>query len=177
MKFLFDLFPVILFFIAFKFSGIYVATAFAIGATLLQIGWLWIRRQKIDAMLWISFITIVVFGGATLWLHDESFIKWKPTILYFVFAAALIIAQFLGKQPLRALLGKQIKIDDLSWKHLTIAWAIFFIFLGVLNIVVAFNFSTEKWVTYKLFGNTAITFVFVVAQTFWLAKKAQRESE
>src|SRR5665811_775430 len=109
MKFLFDLFPIILFFAAFKFSGIYVATAVAIGATFVQIGWVWYRHRKIDNMLWVSFGVIVVFGGATLLLHDETFIKWKPTVLYWLFALSLLVSElFFNKNLIRNLMEEKI---------------------------------------------------------------------
>src|SRR3989304_1728297 len=108
MKFLFDLLPVILFFIAFKFAGIYTATAVAIAASLLQVGWLKLRRRKVDTMMWVSLAIIVVFGGATLLLHDETFIKWKPTVLYWFFGAGLLGAQvFFRKNLIRTMLGDQ----------------------------------------------------------------------
>ena len=109
MKFLFDLFPVILFFVAFKVQGIYAATAVAIAASFAQIGWLWLRRRKIDAMLWVSLAIIVVFGSATLLLHDETFIKWKPTVLYWMFALVLSVsAVFFRKNLIRTMMGEQI---------------------------------------------------------------------
>src|SRR2546422_8306909 len=110
MKFLFDLFPVVLFFAAFKFFDIYVATGVAIAATFLQIGWLKWKRRKVDKMMWITLVIIVVFGGATLALHDETFIKWKPTVLYWLFGAAIAVAQSLFRRNLvRAMLGEQVR--------------------------------------------------------------------
>src|SRR5258706_11523774 len=111
MKFLFDLFPVILFFAAYKLLGIYAATAVAIGATFLQIGWVWFRHRKVDNMLWVSLGVIVVFGGATLLLHDETFIKWKPTVLYWLFAATLLIAQAgFRRNLIKAMMGHQLEL-------------------------------------------------------------------
>ena len=116
MKFLFDLFPVILFFVAFKFYGIYVATAVALGATVAQIAWVWARRRKVDPMLWVSFGVITVFGSATLLLQDETFIKWKPTVLYWLFAASLAVAQVaFRKNLIRAMMGAQMQLPAPVW--------------------------------------------------------------
>jgi intracellular septation protein len=174
MKFLFDLFPVILFFIAFKLADIYVATGVAIGATVLQIGLLAVLRKKIDAMLWVSLGIIVVFGGATLILHDETFIKWKPTVLYWIFAGALAGAQLLlRKNLIRAMLGAQIRLPDPVWTRLNWSWVAFFIFMGAANLVIAFNFTTDQWVTFKLFGGTGLMLVFVIAQALFLARHVE----
>ncbi|HXC38546.1 MAG TPA: septation protein A, partial [Burkholderiales bacterium] len=142
MKFLFDLFPVILFFIAFKFAGIYVATGVAIAASLGQIGWLKLRRRKVDTMMWTSLIIIVVFGGATLLLHDETFIKWKPTVLYWCFAAALAGAQLLARKNLiQGLMQEQMQLPQAAWNRVNWSWAAFFAFMGAINLYVAFNYS------------------------------------
>ena len=171
MKFLFDLFPVILFFAVYKFFGIYAATATAIIATLLQIAWVKFRHSKVDNTLIASGVIITVFGGATLLLHDESFIKWKPTILYWFFALGLVISNLLFKKNLiRTLMEKQINMPDAIWSRLNLAWATFFAALGVLNLYVAFNFSTDTWVDFKLFGTMGLMFVFVICQTLVLNK-------
>ena len=171
MKFLFDLFPVILFFVAFKFADIYIATAVAIVATFLQIGWLWLRRRKVDTMLWVSLGVITVFGGATLLLHDETFIKWKPTVLYWLFAATLLIAEFVFRKNLmKAMMGKQMVLPAVVWRKLVVSWAAFFTVMGVLNLYVAFNFPTDTWVNFKLFGGMGLMLVFAVLQALMLAK-------
>lgn len=171
MKFLFDLFPVILFFAAFKFFGIYVATAVAIVATLLQIGWVKFRHGKVDNMLIASGIIIVVFGGATLLLHDETFIKWKPSVLYWLFGIGLSVASLLFKKNLiRSMMEKQISMPDPIWNKLNHAWAAFFIFLGCLNLIVAYNFTTEAWVNFKLFGTMILMFAFIVGQSLMISK-------
>ena len=179
MKFLFDLFPVILFFIAFKVSGIYAATAVAIAATFAQIGWLWLRGRKIDTMLWVSLAIIVVFGGATLLLHNETFIKWKPTVLYWLFAAVLAgSAVLLRKNLIRSMLGEQISMPEPAWSKLNLSWITFFACMGVLNLYVAFNFPTDTWVNFKLFGGMGLMLVFVIAQGLFLAKYVeQKEAE
>ena len=176
MKFLFDLFPVILFFIAFKLQGIYAATAVAIAASVAQIAWLWLRRRKIDAMLWVSLAIIVVFGGATLLLHDETFIKWKPTVLYWLFAGVLSVSALVFRKNLiRAMLSGQIEMPDAAWNKLNLSWAAFFACMGVLNLYVAFNYSTDIWVDFKLFGGMGLMLAFIIAQGLFLAKYVEQK--
>ena len=178
MKFLFDLFPVILFFAAFKAFDIYVATVVVIVATMAQIGWVWHRHGKVDTMLWVSLGLVVVFGGATLALHDETFIKWKPSILYWLFAVALFVsAQFFGKNLIRAMLEKQVQLPEPLWKQLNYAWIAFFAIMGGINLWVAFNFSTDTWVSFKLFGGMGLMLVFIVIQGMVLAKHIPEEQD
>src|SRR5262247_2756663 len=139
MKFLFDLFPVILFFVAFKLSDIYVATCVAIAATFAQVGWLKLRGRKVDPMLWASLAIIAVFGGATLLLQDETFIKWKPTVLYWLFGAVLAGAALAGRNLIRAMLSEQVQLPAPIWSRLNWAWVGFFVFMGALNLYVAYN--------------------------------------
>ena len=171
MKFLFDLFPVILFFVAFKFAGIYAATAVAMGATVAQIAWVWFRHRKVEPMLWESFGVIAVFGSATLLLQDETFIKWKPTVLYWLFAGSLSIAQLaFRKNLIRAMMGKQLQLPEPAWTRLLWSWVAFFTVMGVANLYVAFNYSTDQWVNFKLFGGMGLMFAFVIAQALFLAR-------
>jgi len=171
MKFLFDLFPVILFFVAFKFFGIYTATAVAMIATIAQIIYSKIRHGTVDKMLLISGLIITVFGGATLLLHDAKFIQWKPTVLYWLFAVSLVGAQLIFKKnPMRSMMEKQISLPDAIWSKLNLAWAALFLALGFLNLYVAFNYSQDTWVNFKLFGITGILFVFIIVQTLLLSK-------
>ena len=176
MKFLFDLFPVILFFASFKLFDIYVATAVAIAATFLQIGWLKWRRRKVDTMMWVTLAVIVVFGGATLALHDETFIKWKPTVLYWLFGAVLGAAELLFRKNLiRAMLGEQVRLPDAAWTRLNWSWAGFFVFMGAANLYVAFNFSTDTWVNFKLFGGMGLMLLFVLLQAAFLARHIEEK--
>jgi intracellular septation protein len=200
MKFLFDLFPVILFFAMFKWgennpagaqavaqdtlsglvsggvasieqSPIMLATAVAIIATIAQILYLMIRGKKVDTMLWVSLAIITVFGGATIYFHNETFIKWKPTVLYWCFSAALLVSQtLLGKNLIRMMMGKQIALPDAVWQRLSFYWAGFFGVMGVINLYVAYNFSTAFWVNFKLFGFTGLMFAFIIAQSMMLSK-------
>ncbi|MEY3899819.1 MAG: septation protein A [Burkholderiaceae bacterium] len=200
MKLLFDLFPVILFFAVFKFAGaqpeaaqafashylaflvadgeitaqqapILLSTAVAILATLAQVLWLLLRRRHVDTMLWVSLVIIVVFGGATIYFHDEMFIKWKPTVLYWCFALALIGAQLvLRKNLIRSLMGQQMSLPDPVWDKLNLAWSAFFAAMGALNLYIAFNFPLELWVNFKMFGFIGLMIAFVIAQTAYLSR-------
>jgi intracellular septation protein len=178
MKFLFDLFPVILFFAAYKFADIYVATGVAIAATVAQVAWVRFRHGKVDKMLWVSLGLIVVFGGMTLLLKDPTFIKWKPTILYWLFAAVLLGSALLfGKNLIRAMLEQQLVLPEAVWTRLNLSWSAFFAAMGALNLYVAYNFSEADWVNFKLFGGMGLMFAFIVAQGLMLAKYVEEEKE
>jgi intracellular septation protein len=179
MKFLFDLFPIILFFVVYKIIGIYAATATAIIATLGQIAWARYRHGKVDKMLIASGVIILVFGGATLLLHDETFIKWKPTVLYWLFASVLTLSELIwGKNLMRSMMEQQVTLPDGIWRMITHAWAGFFAVLGILNLYVAFNFNTDTWVNFKLFGTTGLMLVFVVLQSLFLSRHIkEKENE
>ena len=171
MKMLFDIFPVVLFFVAFKLYGIFVATAVAMAATFGQIGWLWFRRRKVDKMLWVSLAVITVFGGATLVLANETFIKWKPTVLYWLFGTALLVASLAFKKNLvRSMMEHQVSLPEEVWKRLQASWIGFFAVMGALNLYVAYNFSTDAWVNFKLFGGLGLMLAFVLLQALLLAK-------
>lgn len=200
MKFLFDLFPVILFFSVFKWgeshpdaalagaqhtlsglvSGgeaavsqapIMLATAVAIVATIAQIAYLLVRGKKVDGMLWLSLAIITVFGGATIYFHNDTFIKWKPTVLYWCFSVALLVSQLaLGKNLIRVMMQQQVSLPDPIWQRLGFAWTLFFGLMGIINLYVAYNFSTAAWVNFKLFGFTGMMFAFVIAQSLYLSK-------
>ncbi len=179
MKFLFDIFPVILFFAAFKVYDIYVATAVAIAATIAQISWVWLKHRKVDNMQWISLGLIVVFGGATLLLRDETFIKWKPTVLYWLFGLTLLVSQVaFRKNLIRSMMEKQVSAPEVIWKKLLIGWISFFVVMGILNLYVAYGFSTDIWVNFKLFGGIGLMIAFVIAQAILLAPHMkEKESE
>ncbi len=200
MKFLFDLFPVILFFAIFKWSEghtelaqsfvgqylsgfvsdgvitgaqapILLATAAAIVATVAQISYLLARGKKVDGMLWVSLTIIVLLGGATIYFHNEAFIKWKPTVLYWCFALALFVSQAaFNKNLIRSMMEKQVALPDAVWQKLNWAWAAFFAIMGCINLYVAFNFNLADWVNFKVFGFTGLMFVFVIGQSLFLSK-------
>ena len=176
MKFLFDLLPVILFFVAFKVADIYVATGVAIATTFAQVAWLKLRGRKVEVMLWASLGIIVVFGGATLLLQDETFIKWKPTVLYWLFGAVLAGAVLLFRRNLiRSMLSEQVQLPEPIWSRLNWSWIAFFAFMGAANLYVAYNFSTDLWVNFKLFGGMGLMLLFVVAQALFLAKHIEEK--
>ena len=178
MKLLFDLFPVILFFAAFKLGDIYIATAVAIIATFAQIAWVWFKHRKVDTMLWVSLGIIAVMGGLTLLLHDETFIKWKPTILYWSFALALGTSNLLLKKDLiRTLLAEQFTLPENIWQRLNWSWVGFFLFMGFANLAVAFafNLSTDTWVNFKLFGGMGLMLLFALAQGLVLSKYSEEK--
>jgi intracellular septation protein len=170
MKLLFDLFPVLLFFLAFPWWGIFVATAVAIAASCAQIGWLALRGRKIDRMLWASLAIIVVFGGLTLVLRDKTFIQWKPTVLYWLFGAVLAGGALGGRNLIRSMLSEQVQLPEPVWTRLNWSWVAFFAFMGAANLYVAYNFSESAWVNFKLFGGMGLMLAFVVAQAALLAR-------
>lgn len=178
MKLVFDVFPVVLFFVAFKLYGIYVATAVAIAATCGQIAWVWLRHRKVDNMLWVSLAAIIVFGGATLLLRDDTFIKWKPTVLYWLFAAVLALAAIaFRKNLIRSMMGSQVSLPDPVWARLLAAWIGFFVLMGVINLYVAYSFSLDFWVSFKLFGGMGLMLLFVLAQGLMLARHLHSSGE
>ncbi len=202
MKFLFDLFPVILFFGSFSWAKnhlvtaqviadkylsafvagpsipessvpILLATALAIAASVLQIVYLLVRRKKIDVTLWVSLVVVTLFGGATIYFGSEEFIKWKPTVLYWLFGAALLIASTaFRKNLIRAMMEKKIQLPDPVWQRLNVAWILFFAVMGVLNLYVAFwgGFETATWVSFKLFGGMGLMLLFVIGQSVYLSR-------
>jgi intracellular septation protein len=208
MKFLFDLFPVILFFAVYKWgeshqdaahavvsqyfsalvaggavtpaqAPIIFATVVGIIATVLQIGYLLVRGRKVDGMLWLSLVVIAIMGGATIYFHDDNFIKWKPTILYWAFALALLVAQvFMKKNLMRSAMEATMKLPERIWPRLNCAWMWFFFTMGLLNLFVAFvvfKGDTSAWVSFKLFGFTGIFLAFIVGQTLLLSKHILEE--
>jgi intracellular septation protein len=209
MKFLFDFFPVLLFFATFKIAGMYeqasfklataliggfvagdgikadqgpimLATIVAIVAAVIQISYVKLRGRKVDLMLWISFLVITIFGCLTIYFHNEIFIMWKPTIIYWLQAGAFLVALVVFKKNLiQEVMGSQIKMPDAVWTRLCAAWIVFFICIGLLNLLAAFVIfegNTDAWVNFKTFGMTGLLFAFIVAQTFYLSKYIEEEA-
>lgn len=171
MKIFLDFFPIVLFFLAFKAFDIYVATAIAIGATVAQIAWLRYKVGHVEPMQWVSLGVIVLFGGATLIAHDENFIKWKPTVLYWLMGGALLVGQYVFKRNLlRSLMKAQMSLPDNAWSFMLHSWAAFFSVMGAVNLWVAFHFDTETWVNFKLFGGIGLMVVFVLLQAAYLSR-------
>ncbi|WP_157670301.1 septation protein A [Chitinibacter sp. GC72] len=179
MKFLFDLFPILLFFGAYSYTqDIFIATATAIVATFGQVIYSWVRHRKVDTMLWISLVLITVLGGATLIFHNKTFILWKPTVLYWFFALALLGTWQLKQINLiEKLMNGQIALERPIWTRLLLAWSVFFAAMGFVNLFVAYQFDEAIWVKFKLFGFTALMLVFVVAQSLYLSRHIQSEAD
>jgi intracellular septation protein len=198
MKLLLDFLPIILFFLTFKLaeghkdaaaafanehlgalvSGgivsrgeapVLLATVVVILATLAQVGWLKTRGRKVDPMLWVSLVLVVVLGGMTVWFHNQTFIKWKPSVLYWAMGSALWLSPLLfGKNLVKSLLGEQLTLSPRVWHRLNFAWVAFFAGMGLLNLWVAHAYSTDTWVTFKLFGGLGLMLVFTVGQALFL---------
>ena len=207
MKILLDFLPIILFFGMFKYaeghadwaarfatdhfgfivSGgvvgleeapVLLATVVVIVATAVQISYLLARRQKIDMMLWITFVLVVVLGGATVWFHNATFIKWKPSVLYWAMGLSFWVSQrFFHKNLLQTMMGQQIELPAKVWQRLNIAWVAFFALMGLLNLYVAYTFSTSTWASFKAFGATGLMLVFMLAQGVYLSRHIKPEVE
>lgn len=179
MKLLFDFFPIVLFFITFKFfddphEGVLWATGVIIVATLVQVGVTWLRNRRVEKMHLITLALVVFFGGLTLIFKNEMFIKWKPSVVNWLFAAAFALSQLVGERNLvRRMMGGSVQLPDVVWTRLNMAWVAFFVAMGLLNIYVVYNFDTDTWVNFKLFGLMGCTFAFVIAQTIYLMRHIQ----
>ncbi len=169
MKQLLEFIPIILFFIAYKLYDIYVATAVVIVATILQVAFMWFKYKKVEKMQWITLGLILVMGGATIYLQDENFIKWKLTIIEWLFGIVFLGSQFVGKQPVvQRMMGANLELPDNIWKRLNLLWASFFIGVGTLNLYVMHAYNTDDWVTFKTFIVPGLMVVFIVLQMIYL---------
>lgn len=186
MQILFDLFPVLLFFAAYKFGGIYAATGAAIAASALQVGFVWFRHRRVEKMHLVTLALILVLGGATLLLHDNRFIMWKPTLVNWLFAAAFLGSALIGeKTVVERMMGDRIALPRPVWRRLNWSWALFFALLGGANLYVAFYYGLdlpaerreEIWVNFKLFGMMGLTVAFAAAQVFYLSRHIQEPQE
>lgn len=171
MKVLFDFFPILCFFLAYRLFDIYVATAVAMGASLVQVVCYRIKHQYFDKMHLISCVIIMVLGGATLFFHNPWFIKWKPTGIYWLMSIIILGSQWIGSKPvIRKMMEQNILLPEKVWARLNLAWAAYFLLLGGLNLYIAYYFSTEIWVNFKLFGGAGLTLLFVLLQALYLTK-------
>ena len=178
MKLIFDLFPLLVFFAAFEFYDIYIATAAAIIATLIQVGLFWFRQGRFETMHLVTLVAISVFGGLTIYLQDDVFIKSKPTIVNWIFSIIIFAMMFTKKTALEFIMGQQLSLPKSIWRAVNLAWAIFFAVLGLLNIYVAFYYNleadiqtrTESWVNFKVFGMLALTIFFSILQMVFVSK-------
>lgn len=178
MKILFDLFPVILFFVAFKIFDIYVATGVAILGSLLQVGFVWLRHRRVETMHLITLALIVILGGATLVLRDEMFIKWKPSVVNWMFGLVFLVSQFFGKKPLvQRMMDAKVDLPPNIWVRLNWSWVVFFVLVGFANLYVVYHFDTDTWVNFKLFGIMGLTFVFVLGQAVYMSRYMPSDEE
>lgn len=178
MQYLFDFFPIVLFFTVFKFSkDIILATAIAIPATFIQLMWFRWQKGKFNKTQVISFFCISLLGGATIFLKNDLFIKWKPTVVYWLLAVIILLSQFFGKKPImKRLLENNIALPNKTWLQLNLSWALFFTVMGSINVYVIYNFNTDTWVNFKLFGTMGLTLVFVIIQGLIMAKYGKKET-
>jgi intracellular septation protein len=169
MKFLFDIFPLLLFFVAYKLYGIYVATAVAIVASFVQTGYFWMKHRRFETSHLVTLGLVVVFGGATLIFHNEAFIKWKFSIINWLFGAAFLFSQIIGNKPLiKRMLESQVTLPDFVWRRLNTVWALYFLFFGFANLYVMHYYDTDTWVDFKTFGNLALTVVLLFGQGIYM---------
>lgn len=187
MKLLFDFFPALLFFIAYKLFGIFVATGVLIAASTVQIVYMWVKKRRVEPMYLITFILILVFGGLTIALHDVMFLKWKVSIVNWLFGIAFIAGQIFMKKPVVQFLFEHAsqsskaenpfeKLPATVWSRLNLMWAIFFLALGTINVFVVYLFSTSVWVDFKVFGILGLTIIFMVIQSIYIIQKTRRHA-
>lgn len=171
MKLLFDFLPILLFFVAYKMYDLYVATAVAMVVAVIQVMYVWIRHRRVEKMLLITMAVIVGLGGLTLLLDNELFIKWKPSVVNWAFGAIFLGSQYIGSKPLlERMLQSNINLPPAIWRRMNGAWALFFISMGFLNLYVIYNFDTDTWVDFKLFGMLGLTLLFVVLQAIYMSR-------
>ena len=169
MKQLFEFFPIILFFIAYKLYDIYIATAVVIVATIFQVSFTWFKYRKVETMQWITLVLILVMGGATIYLQDEQFIKWKLSIVEWLFGLAFLGSQFFGEKTfIERMMSASLTLPSVIWKRLNLTWALFFIGVGFMNLYVMFHFNTDDWVMFKTFGVPALMVLFILLQMLYL---------
>ena len=178
MKQFFEFIPLIIFFVIYKMVDIYAATAALMISMGLMLAYNYFKSRKVEKMQLITFVMVLVFGGLTLILHDDTFIKWKVTVVYALFSIALLVSQFYIKKPIiKQMLGKELTLPENIWNNLNTAWALFFAVLGALNIYVAFSLPQEVWVNFKVFGLLGATLVFTILSGVYLYKYLPKESK
>lgn len=173
MQVLFDVFPVIVFFVVYRFSGIYAATAAIMATMAAQIAYQWFRHGKVNKMFLASGIVVGLLGAITLALRNPLFIQWKPTIVSWLFAAAFLGSQFIGRQTLvERIMGQAVQLEPSFWRQLNMVWVATFAVMGALNLYVVYNFPEAFWVSFKLFGMTGFPLIVAVAQAVWIGLRA-----
>ncbi|NVK39936.1 MAG: septation protein A [Oceanospirillaceae bacterium] len=179
MKLLLDFLPVIIFFIVYKATGnIVLATAILIPATLAQMLYTWIRTHSIEKMQLVTLVLVVLLGGATVLFQDKTFIQWKPTVVNWLFALAFLGSQFIGSKTIvQRLMESNLELPTFAWRKLNIAWVLFFVVMGALNLLVAYTLSEEAWVNFKLFGMLGLTLIFILLQGLYMSRHIQSKSQ
>lgn len=163
MKQFLDFLPLVVFFVVYKMYDIFIASGALIAASALVLGYTWIRYRKVEKMMLLTFVMVAIFGSLTMYYHNAEFIKWKVTVIYGLFAIALLVSQFvLGKPLVQRMLGKELTLPTHIWNNLNIAWALFFLVCGLANIYIAFWLPQNVWVNFKVFGLTGLTLVFTL---------------
>jgi len=171
MKLLVDFFPILLFYGAYQWQGIYVATAVAIAASLIQVSYLKLRHNKVEPVHLMTLAVVGLFGGATLLLQDETFIKWKPTVVNLLLAGVFLGSQYLGRAPIvQRMMEAQLELSTAIWQRLNLMWCLFFVAMAGANAYVALTFDTDTWVNFKLYGMLGLTVLFLFAQGFYLMR-------
>lgn len=177
MKFLIDTVPLLLFFIFFKLYDIYIATAVAIISMALGVLITWLRVRKVEPMQWMTLAALSILGGATLVFHDETFIKYKPSVVYWIMAVIFAISQSINKPLIQKALQSSITLPSAAWKRLNASWVCFFVIMGGVNLWIAQKFDTATWVNFKVFGGLGLTFVFVIGQAIYLSRVGEPASQ
>lgn len=179
MKLLLDFLPILIFFGVYKYTGdIIIATAVLIPATLAQMLYTWLKEHRIEKMQLVTLILVVVMGGATVLFQDKTFIQWKPTVVNWLFAVAFLGSQFMGQKTIvERIMGANIELPKNVWSTLNISWVIFFLFMGAINLFVAYNFSEDIWVDFKLFGMLGLTILFIIIQGFYMSKHMPNQDQ
>jgi len=185
MKFLFDFFPVIIFYVAYSVSkklvgevnGMVIATALLIAATCIQVAVTWYRKHKVEKMHVVVLVLAIVFGGATIYFHDPAYLVWKVTLANWLFAVAFLASHFFGESPIiKRMMQHAVELPEVIWTRLSYMWILFFAGVGVVNLIVARNVSFDTWVQFKLFGMLGLTIAFVVIQSFYLARHVKEKT-
>jgi intracellular septation protein len=178
MKLLFDFLPLLLFYIAFKFYGIYIATAVLMAVSFLQIGVYWLKHRRFEKLPLITLAMVLLFGGITLAFHDDMFIKWKFSVLYWLLALCFLGSQFIGQKNLmQRMLDKQITLPVQVWRRVNQSWALFFLAMGFVNVYVMYHFSTNAWVNFKFFGAFGLTVAFLIAQFVYMSRYLEAKND
>ena len=184
MKFLFDFFPVIIFYITYTISkrftgeveGMVMATALLIAATCAQVLITWLRQRKVEKMHLVVLVLAIVFGGATIYFHEPAYLVWKVTLGNWLFAVAFLASHFIGDSPIiKRMMAHAVELPEIIWNRLSYMWILFFAIVGVINLIVAHHVSFDAWVNFKLFGMFGLTFVFVIIQSVYLARHVKEK--